>query len=492
MRKLLLITMLATSLVACGGGDSSSPSSEATPQNTDALRQSSLAGRVHASQGKAEGMDPNKRAPWTAAPAWVAGTAYAKNGYIVQNSGNLYMLQMAGTSASAGGPSGTGMGPITDNTAKWFYIGPVVAPALNAPTVTISSGHTGLSKLVPYNQAGAFFFSGGVPTVNSFGYKFPIANRAPSMGNAVGTYDVGSPTITFMSDAPKLVVQGQNNMYPDGGLQIEADGRWAAPGLLVPLATQADGGVTIDWGGARKMRKYRIWIANNYPFYGIYVDTASLVTAPKNAERFRVVVNGDSLTAGAAGFPALGKSWPDTFSYITGCDDIYSVAVGGTGFINNANGAATTFAQRLPDVVALQPDVHVVAGLFNDQGYTSGQRQSAILDYIQTFRRSSRAKLFMFGSIGGGIPASVMATYENDMKAAVQASNDPDVVFFPVSTDAVPWMDGTGTVGKPVGDGNSDAYTLPVPDAPHLTQLGHDYMAAKYANAWAGYWATHD
>lgn len=52
-------------------------------------------------------------------PAWVASTAYAV-GALVSNGGNLYLCTTAGTSASSGGPSGTG-GAITDGTAVWAY-----------------------------------------------------------------------------------------------------------------------------------------------------------------------------------------------------------------------------------------------------------------------------------------------------------------------------------------------------------------------------------
>lgn len=53
--------------------------------------------------------------------AWQASTAYALNQH-VSNGGNVYICTTAGTSASSGGPSGTGTG-ITDGTAVWSYVG---------------------------------------------------------------------------------------------------------------------------------------------------------------------------------------------------------------------------------------------------------------------------------------------------------------------------------------------------------------------------------
>lgn len=53
---------------------------------------------------------------------WAATTAYALNQH-VSNGGNTYRCTTAGTSAGAGGPTGTGVG-IADGTAVFSYVGP--------------------------------------------------------------------------------------------------------------------------------------------------------------------------------------------------------------------------------------------------------------------------------------------------------------------------------------------------------------------------------
>ena len=55
--------------------------------------------------------------------AWAASTAYVV-GQQVNNGGLVYRCTTAGTSASSGGPTGTGSG-ITDGTAVWTYVGTV-------------------------------------------------------------------------------------------------------------------------------------------------------------------------------------------------------------------------------------------------------------------------------------------------------------------------------------------------------------------------------
>lgn len=65
---------------------------------------------------------PCSTAGWLA-PAWVLSTAYSVPGHVVTNdSGKMYELVTAGTSALSGGPTGTGSA-ITDGTCVWNYIG---------------------------------------------------------------------------------------------------------------------------------------------------------------------------------------------------------------------------------------------------------------------------------------------------------------------------------------------------------------------------------
>jgi len=58
---------------------------------------------------------------------WAASTAYT-SGQVVTNGGSLYICTTSGTSASSGGPTGTGSG-ITDGTAVWSLYTSSTAPS---------------------------------------------------------------------------------------------------------------------------------------------------------------------------------------------------------------------------------------------------------------------------------------------------------------------------------------------------------------------------
>jgi hypothetical protein len=77
-----------------------------------------------------------------ASQAWAGSTAYALNQH-TNNGGNVYKCTTAGTSASSGGPSGTGTG-ISDGSAVWAYVGPAElildnTSIANAQAVTVSA-----------------------------------------------------------------------------------------------------------------------------------------------------------------------------------------------------------------------------------------------------------------------------------------------------------------------------------------------------------------
>jgi hypothetical protein len=61
--------------------------------------------------------------------AWQSSTAYTVDTLVTNDSGKVYICITAGTSASSGGPTGTGSS-ITDGTAAWMYLRASASPAI--------------------------------------------------------------------------------------------------------------------------------------------------------------------------------------------------------------------------------------------------------------------------------------------------------------------------------------------------------------------------
>jgi len=71
-----------------------------------------------------------------ASTAWQGSSAVVL-GQVQSNGGNLYEVVTAGTTASSGGPTGTGTG-ITDGTAVWDYL--MAVPAIALSNTSIAAG----------------------------------------------------------------------------------------------------------------------------------------------------------------------------------------------------------------------------------------------------------------------------------------------------------------------------------------------------------------
>lgn len=76
-------------------------------------------------------------------PAWLADTDYKSSpaDFVTNDSGKTYACMQAGTSASSGGPTGTGVG-ITDGTCIWNYIASNTPPP-RLVTFGVQSGEAG-------------------------------------------------------------------------------------------------------------------------------------------------------------------------------------------------------------------------------------------------------------------------------------------------------------------------------------------------------------
>src|SRR5688572_16031778 len=55
------------------------------------------------------------------ATAWAGSTAYTTGQYRMNDTGKIYVVTSGGTSASSGGPTGTGSG-ITDGGVTWDFV----------------------------------------------------------------------------------------------------------------------------------------------------------------------------------------------------------------------------------------------------------------------------------------------------------------------------------------------------------------------------------
>ena len=172
-------------------------------------------------------------APGTLA-AWAGSAPYSTVGQMVQNGTGVYVLVAAGTSASSGGPTGTGS-DIQDGTAYWRYN--TTADQLWYHTTL------GAQNNVSYNLGGTatdyrgFLFGGGVGVYLSCPGSAP--NCATYVNEAVGA-EIDAFMATGTSAERRAVLQivggsgGAQASYEDWGISIGSS-KTAGQGLLNPL-----------------------------------------------------------------------------------------------------------------------------------------------------------------------------------------------------------------------------------------------------------------
>lgn len=412
-------------------------------------------------------------------PAWVANTQYAP-GNCVQNGGNLYLAQsLSGASASSGsGPSGTGPQQIGDGALQWLYMGPVdsvLADQSDAPTVTfgpVNAATTRFYNPVGATDSGAFWITGTSfsYTANAWGSATPaLAYLWPN-----ATYVTAS--MEFCTDAQIISFNAEANFstallynFFINGVPLYRVGCAAAPSAL--NGVWANGMVLNFTGQPKRQRRFKFNFGNAV-MTGLRVAPTDVVWAPVNPNRYRLACEGDSTMDGATPTTgAPGQMRPNRLASMLGCDDVWSFAVGGTGFINPGTGpnGGSTVQIRAQSVIASAPDILYIAPINNDVGnsglYTSATRTAAYRKYFTTMLAALPNLIII---AGGGYPNGPTALntdpasawqVEQDMMSAVAAFNNPRVLFMPsMSAAGGGWLTGNGgtytTTNTVVGNSN--------------------------------------
>jgi hypothetical protein len=449
----------------------------------------SLAEKMRRAAARADNGNRIVNPPLTVPPAWASGTAYTVGSVVTNDTGKTYLCHTGGTSAGSGGPTGIGTQLITDNTAKWVYIGvcPISANAPETPLYTYAAGDTAMR--VPYPQLTQRWSIVANPNVFTVRRADPlVATSNPSYsttfwsqteaatGGLTG-YNDGKLTlgweVTFWTDAPVVALSSNNNSSTP--VRISVDDRYYSMGAdIYGAGSPSHRMLDFTAAGGREARKITMEGYGNALFAGIYTATTDTVWADNTADDIKCVLFGSSLEGGAAAFPIdVSRGWPHQFAQLMGWKNLYNAGIGGTGYLSTSSGTKYNYRQHINDAIARQPSVVLIGGPVNDQSETAAAIQAEATLLYQELRAGLPDALIV--ALGSTVRDSATNNLraETAVRDAVAAMNDPYIKFLPVMLD---------TPGQWITAANFSTYVA-TGDSVHPNQAGIDYYARRYARS---------
>lgn len=241
--------------------------------------------------------------PWFKPPTWVASTQYYMGQVVVGLDGvNTYICRDAGTSASSGGPTGSGYSIISDGTCTWYWKGKVRGLG-NATSIVTQDIIGNLTPSIPNakiytpsltNPIG--YWSGGVVQYNPQGTGDTVDVKG-SNATTFGSPTYNSPpsaSLTFYTDSVKFILASYNSIYAGATFVVEINDRLIDDSVISTVANKNPGGYLFDLtnipGAIGNFNKIRIISSSGFFNIArkIYIEPSASIYAPQNANRWTI------------------------------------------------------------------------------------------------------------------------------------------------------------------------------------------------------------
>jgi len=392
-------------------------------------------------------------------------------------------------------------------------------------TVTFASATTamGVPKACTVQTAGLYsalqsnnnFWSQGSTSGAGTGGTFTVAYNAPGWCNLYGAYQSSASSLfsrsvtfypaaqsaptaqdwmmEFYTDSVNVQFNGISSGAPAAFLVV-IDGVTYCPDLTTGVTTANQyWNFNFANNGGRKKRLFQLYIHSSGPYIPfVQVDNVATVWRPDRQDVITCATFSDSIWAGSSYGPFVpGNSVPLRLGLELGWRNVYSFNQGGTGWLTGgaAPGVTTgTFQDRIPQALAMNPDLWMFMGSTNDIGL--GDCTATVTAALQSIRAGgSTAPIIVLGL--WCVNSAGVATTEAQVAAGVAAFNDPlgKTFFIPVYNDPfLPWITGSWN-NNPAPSGitntgaqNATAY-INAGDNIHPPDPGTEYLAKRIAQA---------
>jgi|GEM_PF-3640962 len=212
---------------------------------------------------------------------------------------------------------------------------------------------------------------------------------------------------------------------------------------------------------SEKFRKMRIEWPNDVAVYWVKTkNTYDTVVKPPSETSVKALIlstsYGESYTADPVGAPykEAGANLWQIWGKKCGISNVIQGALGATGILADNGGTRAKLRDQIPVLLEMHHkragndpiDVVVIDHGYNDRTFNPGDISAELLECLNLLRSElPNVPIEVFGSqTGRDNNNSATINTENAIKAAVTQFADRLCVFSPVSTDARPWITGTG------------------------------------------------
>lgn len=350
---------------------------------------------------------------------------------------------------------------------------------------------------------GKMAWYGGVPMPVANAYVvLPVTSVLPSMtGNLAGYANAFGVTADMNSWNGALETMTDSDtvefcIYTNNAKTVffQVDGEYVDKiGSTGTSATTTDYFFRLTFA-TRKARRIRICLptlqaGGPCPVKQIRIKSLCDLWKPDQSGVMRLGWAGDSYSEGYPYALAYGNgSWGNIAGEVLGFRDVRQLAVGATGYTTDNGGLRSKLRDQIPRWITAQApfDAIVIGHGYNDYGVAAATLTTEVLYDLQLIRAGApRVPIVVLGSQGGKRgPDAGTILVENTIAAAVAQFADARCVFRPVSTDATPWLNGTGYGGATNASGNSDIYVGA--DGIHPTLAGQEHIGLRAAFAVQG------
>jgi lysophospholipase L1-like esterase len=265
-----------------------------------------------------------------------------------------------------------------------------------------------------------------------------------------------------------------------GSIRMRVDGKRMTNLPVVTTGVSAGGRfvwkVTFPTSATR-----RIDLDHNYHhFGGVFVAPGNTIAAAPFPS-VRCLLFGDSITNGSIYTTGMSNgTWKQLFDKYCGIDDIWDVAIGGTGYQNRGASPGTTtdlLQARIQDVLNWSPNIVIVFASYNDFSFTDAQLRTAAQQLYASLKLLfPNTEVYLWGAWSPTVVQS--ATYvSHDQVLREEAANAGFPIWFPATGKCYSKTGAALASTQPILRDATDVANFIGGDATHPTDAGNTRLA---------------